>query len=74
MSAKSPTPQTYTLKPYEPPKPTLWQQHRRKVGLAGAVLGLVLVAPHVTVTHADQAQVGPGHSTSTDVRSCTQTP
>ncbi|TLS45720.1 hypothetical protein FE633_13205 [Streptomyces montanus] len=66
--------QLYTIHEYRPPQPTMWQRHRTKVVIAGAVVGLIFVLPHVNDTSSDHAQLGPGTSTSADVRSCTQTP
>ncbi|MGP3950966.1 hypothetical protein [Streptomyces sp. 7N604] len=64
----------YTIHEYRPPQPTVWQRHRTKVLIAGAVVGLVFVLPHVNDTGTDHAQLGPGTSTSSELRSCTQTP
>ncbi|MEU5297996.1 hypothetical protein [Streptomyces umbrinus] len=74
MPKQRQTQQLYTIREYRPPQPTTWRRHRGKVAIAGAVVGLVFVLPHITDSGTDRAQVGPGAGTTADVRSCTQTP
>lgn len=69
-----PQPQPVIIQPYQPPQPTLWQRYRGKVAIAGVVVGLVLVLPHVNDTDTDHAQLVPGSSRSADAHPCTQTP